>query len=908
MQSILRKRVVRDLKENLFRYLALGVLIIFCMYLIVSMISAAETIMTGSVKYGKETKVEDGEFSVFVPLKKSEVRSLKKDGVILEEAFYMDYSVGKNTTVRVFQNREKINLVKVEQGHLAKKDNEIVLDKRYCAEKNISLDDTIKIGGERFTVCGIGCSADYDAPYKNLTDVSVDSTQFGTAFVTKEAYAALKAGGKSEKAEEYVYVYRLKKGMTHSKFKERLKENEVDASAITDTYFQEYWEETGKKKDDLMDGVDDLYDGSRELSDGLLELDSYKKELNDGAEQMLDAVLAQAEEGLSSYGLKGTLTADNYREKINALLKKSDSGLFRMEVRSVLQQLDALKEYKDGIASYTKNVKKAVDGAEELSDGVKELKDGAEELIDKLTISLSNLTQFVKASDNPRIGAASEDQVINKVAGLIAGVIIIILFAYVISVFVVHGIERESSVIGALYALGVTRRDLLLHYLTLPVFVTFLGSVIGTLIGYSPIGIESQMADAYQYFSIPKFSYVYAPYLLVYALVMPVVIAALVNWIVIRKKLSRPVLALMRKEAKEPRVRKVQLGNRKFVTVFRIRQMLRELRTSFTVVFGLFICMLIAMLALDCYVMCSTVEKESVRDTKFEYMYTYKYPEKEAPEGGTACYAKTLKREKFGNNLDVTLLGLTKDNPYFDADVKKGMNRVILSSAAAQKYQLKKGDKIVLTDEEEDRDYTFTVDGVTEYSTGLYVFMNIDSMRELFSESDDYYNVVFSDHALSIPSGRLYSVLTKSQVKKSSNIFITMMMPMIYTLITVSVVIFCVVMYLMMKVMIDRSSFGISLIKIFGYRIGEIRKLYLNGNFYVVAIGTAICMPLAKLLMDAMYPLMVSNVASGCNTHFTWQIYAVVYVAILLLYFVINHFLVGQLRKVLPAEVLKNRE
>ncbi len=108
---------------------------------------------------------------------------------------------------------------------------------------------------------------------------------------------------------------------------------------------------------------------------------------------------------------------------------------------------------------------------------------------------------------------------------------------------------------------------------------------------------------------------------------------------------------------------------------------------------------------------------------------------KEAPEGGTACYAKTLKREKFGNNLDVTLLGLTKDNPYFDADVKKGMNRVILSSAAAQKYQLKKGDKIVLTDEEEDRDYTFTVDGVTEYSTGLYVFMNIDSMRELFSES-----------------------------------------------------------------------------------------------------------------------------------------------------------------------------
>ena len=64
-----------------------------------------------------------------------------------------------------------------------------------------------------------------------------------------------------------------------------------------------------------------------------------------------------------------------------------------------------------------------------------------------------------------------------------------------------------------------------------------------------------------------------------------------------------------------------------------------------------------------------------------------------------------------------------------------------------------------------------------------------------------------------------------------------------------------------MKVMIDRSAFGISLVKIFGYRMKEIRKLYLNGNFYVIAVGTAVCIPLAKVVMDAMYPLMVSNVA-----------------------------------------------
>ena len=36
MQKILRKRVLRDLKENILRYLALGFLIILGMYLVVS--------------------------------------------------------------------------------------------------------------------------------------------------------------------------------------------------------------------------------------------------------------------------------------------------------------------------------------------------------------------------------------------------------------------------------------------------------------------------------------------------------------------------------------------------------------------------------------------------------------------------------------------------------------------------------------------------------------------------------------------------------------------------------------------------------------------------------------------------------------------------------------------------------
>lgn len=62
-----------------------------------------------------------------------------------------------------------------------------------------------------------------------------------------------------------------------------------------------------------------------------------------------------------------------------------------------------------------------------------------------------------------------------------------------------------------------------------------------------------------------------------------------------------------------------------------------------------------------------------------------------------------------------------------------------------------------------------------------------------------------------------YSVTTKSDIERSSKVFTELMSGMVITLVGTSAVIFVVVMYLMMGVMIDRSSFGISLLKTFGY-------------------------------------------------------------------------------------------
>lgn len=100
--------------------------------------------------------------------------------------------------------------------------------------------------------------------------------------------------------------------------------------------------------------------------------------------------------------------------------------------------------------------------------------------------------------------AAANDQILNKYGGLIAGGIVLILFAYVISVFVVYGIEKEKTTIGASYALGVNRNQLMLHYLCHPVVVSFLAGAIGCMIGFASIGDSTIMGSCYEYFSISQ--------------------------------------------------------------------------------------------------------------------------------------------------------------------------------------------------------------------------------------------------------------------------------------------------------------------------------------------------------------------------------------------------------------------
>ena len=1125
MQRILSKRVLRDIRENLLRYLALFFLVALVMYMVVAIVGAAETIMQGTKESGRIHHREDGQFGVFVPLTDDEIAQIAEKGVTLQRDFSLDFHLGQST-LRVYQARETVDLFVPSQGSELPAQGEILLEQHYAEKHELGLGDTLTVGGRDFTVSGIGSTPDYDAAYEKTSDTTVDSNLFGVGFVTAEDYEALKAGGENFRTEDYTYTYLLNDAMTDQELKEQLQSFELDRSKVTDTYFLEMLADAEETKNDIQDGIRELLDGVNELADGVDELAEHNAELTDAADTLFDAMLEQVNDSLKDAGVEVTLTSSNYEQQLNNMIANPHAytASMRQDLQDIKKSLDELQEYKDGIKAYTDGVNAASDGSgklvvgmgqitansdvlnqgadaifnailgmvneqlqaqlsaagfpfsgltadgygkeldqmaamftqmgasqvaaqlsavknqldtvaqfrdgvkaytkgvgeasignqqlfcglstlytaseplvsgtdavvdalmdmveaqleesdisvdltadnykeelerltaegssvdaklkdslkeakdtladledfregiidytdavDEIADGSRELRDGVQELQDQtddmieeyFTFDIDNLTQFLIAADNPRIDAAAGDVIINRFAGILAGIILMILFTYVISVFVIHNIEKESSVIGALYALGVTRGQLLFHYLLNPMLIAFLGGVVGCILGFSKYGTGWQMGDSIAYYSLPPMRIVTPGYLLFYSLIMPPVTAAVVNYLVINKKLNRTALSLIRNEqtaGKASRIQNMNLGNMKFLLRFQIRQMLREIRSAFAVVIGMFICLLILIMSIDCAVLCINFGNACLEETKYAYMYTYKYPTEDVPEGGTPAYVENLKKEAYGYNLDVTVLGIDDDNPYFPIATADKKNEIVISSAAAQKFGVKAGDKLVLSDEVNERDYAFTVKNIVNFTSGVYVFLDRDVMQELFDQEDDYYNVVFADHALDIDNGRLYATVSKENVEESSQIFTDMMGPMVVMLVAISALIFMIVMYLMMKVMIDRSAFSISLMKVFGYRRREIRRLYLDGNFYVILLGALICVPLAKWSMDLVYPYCIANVAIGMDLKFTPQIYIMIYGGILLCYMVINFLLVGRLNKLVPAEVLKNRE
>lgn len=455
VNKVLKKRIPRDLKANFLRYIALILLIVMGIFIVVSMAGAADVITEGTNKRAVSCNTEDGEFNVFIPLSDSQVSDLKEDGVNLEKMFSIDSQLSDGSVLRIMENRNDINKISVDKGKIASLDNETLIEKRYAKEHGLDVGDKIEISGKEYTICGIGSVPDYEMPLRKSSDSSIDSKNFGLVFFTQNEYENIKSSS-DQMAEDYTYAYTLEKNASDDDLRDKIKNLEFDYNDVEDLYFQDYIKEFTEGKDKMTNAVNDIYDGVNELADGLKEASDNNDNLADGADSLFDGYLQQVSASLSDYGITEPLTKDNYKSKLDEIILYTNSQDIIL-LKNSLEQIDKLctgiKEYTDGIGS-------AFEGCEELRKGVYDLKEETESFLDEnFKVDIDNLKSFTKAEDNQKIAAASNDVQTNKSMALTAGIVVIALFTYVISVFVSHQIQRRIKCYRLALCIGCEEKE-----------------------------------------------------------------------------------------------------------------------------------------------------------------------------------------------------------------------------------------------------------------------------------------------------------------------------------------------------------------------------------------------------------------------------------------------------------------
>ncbi|SHO52333.1 ABC transporter permease [Anaerocolumna xylanovorans] len=755
---IINKRIKRDLRNNIFRYLSIFILIFLGLFIVINIASSSETVIVRVNEYGLDNKVEDGQFILRYPLDEKNLETIRALGVSIEEQFYMDFTDTDERTVRVYKARKEINQEQADIGSPAANQNDVMLEKLFAKNHDYELGKTITINGIDLNISGIGTSPDYDDPLQELSDIGSNTSKFGTAFVTEHMYKILAERRKeSSPPEVYQYSFRLNEKMSFNDFREYVKNLKV---------------------------------------------------------------------------------INNYGE-----FSANDIMLI-----------------------------------------------------------------FLSSDNNPRIAASAIDCETSSTTCMVIAILVVLICNYMISVFIINNIEAEMPMIGTLYALGIKKGELLRHYLCLPLAITFIGCVMGTAMGIFSMGLGIQPVDVASRYSIPDMKNYYPLKFIVFGILVPPIIAFLTNIFAINKKLKRKPLQLMRREQKEMKTSRLKLKKFSFINGFRIRQFIKELRVSGAVFVGIFLTIFLLMMGIDTYVMLNNLISQNEEDIRFNYMYSIREPLKEEIPSADIGYMKTFQKEFDGYTFNITMLGISEDNKYFDMEVPKEENSIIMSSSAALKFGIKEGDKFIIYDENAEKEYEFTVSEIVQYSAGLYLFADIDLMRKMYEKEDGYYNTIFSADELDIATDNIAATTTKESMVNVSKDFMNQFMGMIVMIAVLCIVFFVVVMYLMVKVMIDRSGFGISLMKVFGYRNGEIKKLYLDGNFFTVLVSTILSVPICKYLMDMIMPSFVKNVATGFDLSFSILHYAIIFLFVFAVYFGVNTVILRRLGKISPAEVLKNRE
>ena len=812
MKNPLRKRLPRELKGELGKYLVVFILMVLTIGMVSGFLVADGSMIVAYNDGFEKYNIENGNFRTNQQIYKSQKEEIQNLGIKLYENFYIEEPLDNGSTMRFFKNRTEINGVCLMKGELPKATGEIAIDRMYADNNDLKVGDTLKSqsGKQTWKITGLVALSDYSCLFQNNNDSMFDSVKFGVSVVTPEEFDTL-----DQDKLQYNYSW--------------------------------------------------IYD----------------------------------------------------------------------------KQPKTEKEEKDV--------------SEELMENIGEI---------------VTLEAFVPRYLNQAIIFTGDDMGSDKAMMIILLYIVIVIMAFVFGITISNTIRRESGVIGTLRASGYTRRELIRHYMALPVLVTLVGALVGNILGYTVF--KNVCAGMYYgSYSLPTYVTVWSAEAFLLTTVVPVIIMLVVNYGVLRHKLRLSPLKFLRRDL-SGRKRKKAINLSPVIKIFsrfRLRVIFQNMSNYLVLFIGIIFANLLLMFGLLLPSALSHYQVEIQNNMLAKYQYMLQVPvsavsgnkfdglisllefymdsrtDNEDAEEFSAYSLNTLPGKY--KSEEVLLYGIEPDSRYVaidfndtkdtyessenttdtkdkideagnkvkadnknTANAEKESAAVYISSAYADKFLLHVGDTITLKEKYEKEKYSFKIAGVYDYTAALCVFMPRSELNDIFDLGEDYYSGYFSDTELTdIKSQYIGSVVDLDALTKISRQLDVSMGSMMGMVNGFAIVIYMVLIYLLSKIIIEKNAQSISMVKILGYTNGEISRLYILSTSMVVVLCLLLSLPLETVIMKVLFrEMMLSSISGWITLWIDPMIYLQMFAAGIVTYTVVALLEFRRIKKVPMDEALKNVE
>lgn len=542
------------------------------------------------------------------------------------------------------------------------------------------------------------------------------------------------------------------------------------------------------------------------------------------------------------------------------------------------------------------------------------------------------LEAFVPRYQNQAINFTGDDMGSDRAMIIVLLYIVIVIMAFVFGVTISNTIRKEAGVIGTLRASGYTKKELIRHYMALPIIVTLIGAIVGNILGYT---IMKNVCASMYYgsYSLPTYVTIWNGDAFRMTTLVPILIMLVINYGVLCHKLRLSPLKFLRRDLSgKKQVKALPLSPKLGIFHrFRLRVIFQNMSNYAVLFVGIVFANLLLFFGLLLPSTLNHYQQEIKSNMLAKYQYMLDVPVS-AVSGddsenilellqyymGTktlnddaeafSAYSLNTLPSKYKTD-EVLLYGIEKNSKYIDVDFDDS-DEVYISGAYAEKFQLEPGDKITLKEKYEKKKYTFKVKGIYDYSGALCVFMPQKQLNDTFDLGSYYFSGYFSNSKITdINKKYIGSVVDLNALTKVSRQLTVSMGGMMSLINGFAIGIFIVLIYLLSKIVIEKNAQSISMAKILGYTNGEIGKLYIWSTTIVVVICLLLSLPIEKAIMGVVFrEMMLSSVSGWIALWIDPKIYLKMFLIGIGTYAVVSLLEYRRIRRIPMDEALKNAE